>query len=127
MRARGGIRMSRLRAAAVAGAAGLLGALFVAPPSSAASLTTLALWNMNETSGSTLVDSSGNGIDGTIGSEVVRNGSVHTFTYLKPNTPPAHPGHLDTVTAKSSMLNPGTRDYSITIRAKWTNAFGNII
>lgn len=88
-------------------------------------MTTLALWNMNETSGATLVDSSGHGINGTIGSEVVKNGSVHTFNFLKPNTPPAHPGHIDTVT--SSQLNPGTRDYSITIRLKWTNSFGNII
>ncbi|MFI5099852.1 MAG: LamG-like jellyroll fold domain-containing protein [Actinomycetes bacterium] len=88
-------------------------------------MTTLALWNMNETSGTTLVDSSGHGINGTIGSEVVKNGSVHTFNFLKPNTPPAHPGHIDTVT--SSQLNPGTRDYSITIRLKWTNSFGNII
>ena len=80
---------------------------------------------MNETSGSTLVDSSSHRINGTIGSEVVKNGSVHTFNFLKPNTPPAHPGHIDTVT--SSQLNPGTRDYSITIRLKWTNSFGNII
>ena len=96
--------MKRLHAAVAAGAAGLLGALFFAPPASAATLTTLALWNMNETSGSTLVDSSGHGINGTIGSEVLKNGSVHTFQYLKPNTPPAHPGHLDTVS--SSKLNP---------------------
>jgi hypothetical protein len=117
--------MKGLRAAVAAGAAGVLGALFFAPPASAASLTTLALWNMNETSGSTLVDSSGHGINGTIGSEVVKGGGVHTFNYLKPNTPPAHPGHLDTV--NSSKLNPGTRDFSITIRAKWTEPFGNMI
>jgi hypothetical protein len=120
--------MRGLRAAAAAGAAALLGGgLLLAPPASAASLTTLAMWNMNETSGTTLVDSSGNGINGTIGSEVVLTGSVHTFKYLKPNTPPAHPGHLDTVTTNSALLNPGTRDYSITVRAKWTNAFGNMI
>jgi hypothetical protein len=117
--------MNRLRVAVAAGAAGLLGTLFLAPPANAAATKTLALWNMNETSGSTLVDSSGHGINGTIGSEVVKNGSVHTFNYLKPNTPPPHPGHLDTVT--SSQLNPGTRDYSITIRAKWTEPFGNMI
>jgi hypothetical protein len=117
--------MRRLRAAVVAGAAGVLGAVLVTPPASAAPLTTLALWNMNETTGSTLVDSSGHGINGTIGSEVVKNGSVHQFLYLKPNTPPAHPGHLDIV--NSSQLNPGTRDFSITMRAKWTNSFGNMI
>jgi hypothetical protein len=117
--------MSRLRVAVAAGAACLLGTMFVTPSAGAAATNTLALWNMNETSGSTLIDSSGHGINGTIGSEVVKNGMWHTFTYLKPNTPPAHPGHLDTVT--SSQLNPGTRDYAITIKAKWTNTFGNMI
>ena len=101
-------------------------ALSVPASAGAATMTTLALWNMNEAPGShTLVDSSGHGINGTIGTEVVLNGAVHTFAYLKPNTPPAHPQHIDMV--NSSLLNPGTRDYSITIRAKWTNAFGNIL
>jgi hypothetical protein len=95
-------------------------------PASAAASTTLALWQMNEPLGSkTLVDSSGHGINGQIGSEVVLNGSTHKFPYLKPNTPPAHPGHVDQVS--DSRLNPGTRDYSITLRLRWTNSFGNII
>ena len=93
---------------------------------SAAANTTLALWQMNEKPGSTvLVDSSGNGINGKIGSEVILNGAVHQFPFLKPNTPPAHPNHPDQVT--DARLNPGTRDFSITLRMKWTNAFGNII
>lgn len=117
--------MRPLRAAVAAGAAGVLSIMFVTPPASAATLTTLALWNMNETTGTKLVDSSGHGLNGTIGSEVVKNGSVHTFNYLKPNIPPPHPGHLDTVT--SSALNPGTRDYSITMVAAWTDTFGNMI
>ncbi len=116
--------MSRLRVALAAGAAVVLTTVCLAPPATAATLTTVALWNMNERSGSTLVDSSGHGINGSIGSEVVKNGSVHTFNPLKA-TPPAHPGHIDLVS--NSKLNPGTRDYSITIRLKWTNAFGNII
>jgi len=117
--------MRSLRVVMAAGAAIALTSLALTPPATAATLTTLALWNMNETGGTTLVDSSGHGINGTIGSEVVKNGSVHTFNFLQPNTPPAHPGHIDTVT--SSKLNPGTRDFSITIRLKWTNSFGNII
>jgi Concanavalin A-like lectin/glucanases superfamily len=101
-------------------------ALSVTGSSGAATMTTLALWNMNEAPGShTLVDASGNRINGTIGTEVVLNGAVHRFGFLKPNTPPAHPHHIDVV--NSSRLNPGTLDYSVTIRAKWTNAFGNII
>ena len=109
---------------AVAVSAATLGSL--GSPASAAANTTLALWQMNENAGSTvLVDSSGNGVNGKIGSEVVLNGSTHTFPYLKPNTPPSHPNHPDQVT--DSRLNPGTRDYAITLRMKWTNSFGNII
>jgi hypothetical protein len=90
------------------------------------SLTTLALWNMTESAGSNvLADSSGNRIDGTIGTEDVLNGSYETFPYLKPNTPPANPQHLDVVT--SSLLNPGDLTFSITMRAKWTHDFGNMI
>jgi hypothetical protein len=101
-------------------------ALSIPGTAGATTMTTLALWNMNETTGShTLVDSSGNGLNGTIGTEVVLNGSVHTFGFLKPNTPPAHPQHIDMV--NSAALNPGTRDYSITFRAQWTEPFGNIL
>jgi Concanavalin A-like lectin/glucanases superfamily len=117
--------MRSLRVVVATGAAIALTSLALTPPATAATLTTLAVWNMNETSGNTLVDSSGHGINGAIGSEVIKNGSVHTFNFLKPSTPPAHPGHIDTVT--NSKLNPGTRDYSITIRMKWTEPFGNII
>lgn len=105
-----------------------VGLVAVGVPASAgaATMTTLARWSMNESPGShTLVDSSGHGMNGTIGSEVVLNGAVHTFRFLKPNTPPAHPQHIDVV--NDSRLNPGTREYSITIRARWTSALGNIV
>jgi Concanavalin A-like lectin/glucanases superfamily len=116
----------KLARTAIAVSAAALTAAFIQSPAGAATNTTLALWQMNETPGSTvLVDSSGNGINGLIGSEVVLNGAVHTFKYLKPNTPPAHPGHPDQVT--NARLNPGALDYSITLRMKWTNSFGNII
>ena len=117
------MRLKRVELAAAAAIA--VATVYVTQPATAATMTTLVLYNMNETSGTTLVDSSGNGIDGTIGSEVKLDGTEHTFLYLKPNTPPARPGHIDTVT--SSLLNPGTRDFSITLRLKWTNSFGNII
>jgi hypothetical protein len=121
----GEIQMKPYRVA-VALTAATLASLSLQGPASAAATTTLALWNMNEAPHSTvLVDSSGHGINGVIGSEVVLNGSVHTFPYLKPNTPPAHPGHPDQV--NNALLNPGTRDYAITLRMKWTNSFGNII
>jgi hypothetical protein len=117
--------MRRGWVALVAGSAALL-LLLPTSPASAAATRTLALWDMNETESPTaLVDSSGNGINGTIGSEVVHRGTVHTFGYLKPDTPPAHPGHLDVV--NDSRLNPGTRDFAVELRLRWTRNFGNII
>ena len=101
-------------------------------PVSAAATTTVALYEMNEPVGSTtLVDSSGNGLNGSIGSEVhpgvVFSGStVHRYDFLTPNTPPAHPGHLDTV-PDSSILDAGTQDYAVTVRYRTTRSFGNLI
>lgn len=98
----------------------------------AAAKTTVALYQMNESVGATvLVDSSGSGLNGQIGSEVmegtvVAGATAHRFGYLKPNTPPAHPGHLDTV-ANNSKLDPGTSEFAVTMRVKWTNNFGNMI
>ena len=114
------------RGVAAMAAAVLVGAMAVQPPASAAATVTIALWQMNEAPGSrVLVDSSGNGVNGIIGAEVVLTGTSHKFGYLKPNTPPAHPEHPDQVT--DARLNPGTRDYAITLHMKWTANFGNII
>jgi hypothetical protein len=107
-------------------AAAVVALLVPSSPVSANATTTVALWNMSEPKGSrTLVDSSGHHVNGTIGSEVLLSGTAHTFPYLKPNTPPAHPGHVDSVV--SSKLNPGTRDYAVNLRLKFTTSFGNII
>jgi hypothetical protein len=109
-----------------------LGVVGVEASARAAANTTVALYQMNEKAGATaLVDSSGNGLHGTIGSEVLEGtaaagATAHRFTYLAPNTPPAHPGHLDIVPS-SSKLNPGTADFAVTMRVKWTHNFGNMI
>ena len=91
----------------------------------------LAYWQMNEPAGArTMLDSSGNNINGSIGDQVGTGRSsggltYYTFPYARPNTPPAQPGHL--VTVDDSRLNPGTADYAITIRYRTTHAFGNIL
>jgi hypothetical protein len=114
------------RRLALAAAAAVVVAMAVPASASANATTTLALYNMNEARGSrVLADASGHRLNGTIGSEVILSGTAHTFGYLKPNTPPVHPGHLDSVA--SSQLNPGNRDYAINLRLKWTVPFGNII
>ncbi len=111
--------------AAVAGMIFTTATLATALPAGAAATKTLALWNMNEAAKSTVLqDSSGHGINGTIGAHVVSNGSYENFPYV-----PGGDGgivdaqHLDLV--NNSQLNPGTRDYAITFRLKFTLALGN--
>ena len=98
----------------------------------AVATNTVALYGMNESGGTVLVDSSGNGLNGTIGTEVVTNqhdGSItyHHFPNLAPGAPPpTHPEHLDRV-PDSPMLDPDAGDYSVTVRFRTTNNFGNIV
>jgi len=98
----------------------------------AAAVRPVASWAMNEFGGSrTMIDSSGHGLRGTIGREVdagvwVNGATAYRFERLEPDTPPAHPQHLVTV-PDSALLDPGTRDYAITLRLRTTHKFGNII
>lgn len=109
-----------------------LAALALSSPATAAATTTVGLWNMNEKAGSkVLVDSSGNGFNGTIGTSVVAgatfNGATgHRFPYIKPNTPPANPQHIDQV-PDNATLRPGTSDFAVTVRYRTTENFGNIL
>jgi hypothetical protein len=115
----------RKRFLAVATVVVATAALATATPAGAAATQTLALWNMNEASGSTvLVDSGGHGINGKIGSHIILNGSYQNFPYVKGGDGGiVDPQHLDLIT--NGLLNPGTRDYAITLRLKFTLALGN--
>jgi hypothetical protein len=92
----------------------------------------IALYEMNERAGArTMVDSSGHGLDGVIGSEVITgvgagNATGYRFTRLQPDTPPTHPRHLATV-GSSPALNPGERDFAVTVRLRTQYHFGNIV
>jgi hypothetical protein len=104
-----------------------------ATPAAAAPRSDLvASWRMNEAPGAyTMVDSSGNGHDGRIGREIwtgVRtNGAIgYHFDRLPPDTPPTHPQHL-AIVDDSHGLNPGDRDFAITVRLRTTGKFGNIV
>ncbi|MCU0299958.1 MAG: LamG domain-containing protein [Candidatus Nanopelagicales bacterium] len=115
----------------VAAASGGLLAV-AALPANAVTLTTVAYYQMNENAGATvMVDSSGSGLNGTIGS-AVQTGVVYAgatgyrWRWTKPNQPPAQPQRLVTV-ADNGKLDPGTSTYSVTIRYRTTKAFGNII
>ena len=106
--------------------------VFAVPAAGAAPPTSVASWAMNEGRGArVMVDGSGHGLNGSIGREVrtgtVVNGSTgYRFERLEPDTPPPHPAHLVTV-ADHPSLDPGNRDYLVTLRLRTTYHFGNII
>jgi hypothetical protein len=93
---------------------------------------TVALWEMNESAGArTMADDSGNHETGRIGDEVgvgarVSGATAYHFGRLDPDTPPTHPGHVVTV-ADDSDLDPGTRDYAVTLRLRTSGYFGNVV
>ena len=93
---------------------------------------TVASWSMNEGRGArTMYDDSGNGLHGSVGSEVITDvgggGAIgYRFTRVEPDRPPARPRHL-VVVPDSSALDPGSRDYAVTVRLRTTHQFGNII
>jgi Concanavalin A-like lectin/glucanases superfamily len=103
-----------------------------ATPAGAASGATVAHWAMDEPAGASIMyDSSGNGLHGRIGSEVVtalRTGDArgYSFSRLQPDTPPAHPRHL-VVVPDYPALDPGDRDYAVSLRLRMRDQFGNVI
>ena len=111
--------------------AALAGVLVLAMPANAA--TPVATLQMNEAAGaSTAVDSSGNGLNGVVGSHVqtgvalTGGGTGYRFPYLRPNTPPADPEHLVTI-PHNNRLNPGTGNFAVEFRMRTTHSFGNVI
>lgn len=94
-------------------------------------MSPVARWEMNEAKGaSTMRDSSGHGVTGKIG-KVVKTGThvqgsvAYRFPFAPPNRTPADTPRL--VTVNSSALNPGSRNFSVTIRYRTTKTFGNIM
>jgi len=121
------------RVIGVLGAAVLAGAtlLVTASPADAAATTLVASWQMNEAGGArVMADSSGHGITGAIGSAVATgvqtSGTIdYQWSSVNPTAPPPKPERL--VQVNNSALNPGTRDYAVTIRYRTTHSYGNII
>jgi hypothetical protein len=101
--------------------------LAVAAPASAA---TLADWEMNEGPGATtMIDSSGH-VNGTIGSDVVTGVNVmgataYRWPFTSPTQPPAQPERI--VQANSNSLNPNSGTYTVSLRFRTTQNFGNIV
>jgi hypothetical protein len=110
----------------------IAGILSLASPARAAIDRPVAVWQMNEAAGSrTMVDSSGNGINGTIGSDVetgiaFSGGIGYRFPNVVPNQPPANPERLVQV-AHRSALNPSSGDFAVEFRMRTTRSFGNVV
>jgi Laminin G domain len=122
-----------MRRRTLVASAALAAALTLAAPARAAIDRPVAVWQMNEAAGAqTMVDSSGNGINGTIGDDVLAGtalsggGTGYRFPFVQPNQPPANPEHLVRV-AHRAALNPGTRAYAVEVRMRTTQSFGNLI
>jgi hypothetical protein len=95
-----------------------------------AGASTVGDWQMNEVTGSTrMIDSSGNGLDGNIGPDVVLHeatpdgGAAYRF---KGDWWVVNPNRLVTW-ADDDRLDPGTQPYAVTIRMKTGALDPNII
>ena len=108
----------------------ITGAMLSAAPADAAG-GIAARWTMNEPAGASMMnDVSGNGRDGTIGSDVITGVSDKgAKSYRWPYTSATSgykPERIVNVPHHPS-LNPGSGDYSITMRYRTNVSFGNII
>ena len=98
----------------------------MAAPANAAVDTPVAVWQMNETAGSQMVNSVADNLHGTIGNDVGKTGSGYNFTNVNPNQPPANPQRIVQV-PHSNLLNPGTGDFAVEFRLRTTRSFGNVV
>lgn len=94
----------------------------------AAQAVTVADWQLDESSGSVMTDSSGNGLNGTIGPDVVLHEATPTgFGYrFKGDWWVVNDGRLVTV-PDNPQLDPGSGTYAVTIRFKTGAVDPNII
>jgi hypothetical protein len=117
------------RSLAAASAAALLSITTVMPWAFAAGSTVLDL-SLNEPAGSTTAaDSSGLRHDGAIGSHVVMNGEYAHFDRHPPGEGiPYGLAHLITIPdAADGSLDPGSGNFSVEIRYRTKENFGNVI
>ena len=93
----------RLGVALGAGALVAVGLAATTVPATADTDTTIAYWQMNESGGDVMHDSSGNGIDGTIGDRVTVGQGYYSFAYVPPGAATAYaalrPCVIDTAAA----------------------------
>jgi Laminin G domain len=107
------------------------GASTTSTAAAATGTSVVADWEMNEPAKATVAHDSGpNGLNAAVGN-VIQTGQVdgartfYHFPNTPPNTTPADTPRL--VTDSSTLLNPGTRDFTISFTYRTTMNFGNII
>ena len=128
--------LRRACASAVIGAVALgwpaPGGAVAAPAQALVTSGVTALYEMNEPAGTTvMVDSSGNGNDGIVDPAGVQSGGVYdgatayNWVYRSPTAPPASPERVVQV-PDDIALEPGNQDFTIELRVRFTDKFGNI-
>ena len=112
----------------VAGMQGVGAAATDATPVMRKASLQVADWQMNEASGQTMVDVSGNGLDGYIGSSVRINWPTPTGQgYHFEGSLKVQNRERLVLVDDSAMLDPGTAAYSVTVRFRTTGSGPNII
>jgi hypothetical protein len=104
-------------------------ALLMLPTASAAGSTVLDL-ELNQRAGATIaVDASGRGHNGTIGSHITMNGSFADWDRHPPGEGTFYGAkHLIVIPdAADGSLDPGAGNFSVTIRFRTKDKFGNVI
>lgn len=91
-----------------------------------------AVWEMDEAPGSSvMLDNSGNGMNGTVGTGV-RTGILndtglgYRWVFTQPSKPPAQPERLVRI-PDAPNLDPGSDVYSVSFRFRTTQNFGNYL
>jgi hypothetical protein len=115
---------------AVTAPACVLIALLLASPAGAAP-GDIALWEMNESGGNVVVDSSGRGLNLARGTAVnvgLRDGTAiyHGFPWIATNGAASAPRRLHTTTDRDA-LDPGSGTFAVTLRFRSTTPGRNII
>ena len=121
--------LNALRGWARRGLVAVAAAASVAPAHAAGEV--VARWTMNEPAGSSvMLDASGNSRHGTVGPDVVtgvsdRGATAYRWLYSSP-TAEYQPGRIVNV-PHDPALDPGSGDYSVTMRYRTNVSFGNIL
>ncbi|MFZ2502548.1 MAG: laminin G domain-containing protein [Nocardioides sp.] len=117
----------------IATLAGTLSAVPLLLPTAAHAATVEASWQMNEpANATTMLDSSGNGLNGAINQAGLDTGIVvdgatgYRWAYKGPNSLPVAPERIINV-ADNARLDPMNDTYTLEIRFRTSRTFGNIV